>query len=141
MHPQERQLVRATWSALAADPDRLIGLFYDRMFALDPSLRLLTLGGDPTASGRTLMRTLGAAVANLERLEGIVANLHGDERHTTEYAALADGGVVGAALVWAVERALGPAAWTTPVRTAWHRCSALLARSQRPPVVAAARVA
>jgi hemoglobin-like flavoprotein len=141
MHTQERHLVRATWGALAADPDRLIGLFYDRLFALDPSLRLLTIGGDPMAYGHKLMHTLNMAVANLERLEGIVANLHPEERHTAEYAALADGGVVGAALVWAVERALGPTGWTTPVRSAWHRCCALLARSQRPPSVLAARVA
>jgi hemoglobin-like flavoprotein len=141
MHPQERQHVRATWSALAADPDRLIGPFYERLFTLDPSLRLLTLGGDPMAYGRTFIHTISVAVANLERREGIVAHLHGEERHTAEYAALGDGGVVGAALVWAVERALGPSAWTMPVRGAWHRCAALLARSQRPPVVPAARVA
>ena len=132
--------MRVTWGALAADPDRLIGLFYDRLFALDPSLRLLTLGGDPMAYGRTFIHTISVAVTNLEQMEGIVARLHGEERHTAEYAGLADGGVVGAALVWAVERALGPAAWTTPVRAAWHRCSALLARSQRPPLVPAARV-
>jgi len=135
MHSSERHLARATWAAASADPERLLGHFFDRLYLLDPSLRLLVIGEDPSVQGRTLLHTVGVAVMHLDRLDGIVARLHGD-------GDLDDGGVVGAALLWAVEQSLGPALWTPPVRVAWQHCVALLARSQRSPSVGrSARVA
>ncbi|MBV9881183.1 MAG: hypothetical protein JO180_11840 [Gemmatirosa sp.] len=133
MTATDRHLVRATWAALAGAADRLAAHFYDRLFDLDPSLRLLYLGADLVAHGRALMHAVGVAVANLERLDALVPR--------AETAGATPPGLVGEALVWAVECTLGPAACTPAVRIAWARCGALVAASQRRPPAAAARVA
>ena len=46
-------------------------LFYDRLFAVDPTLRPL-LKGDMAEQSRSLMRMIAVAVNGLDRLETIV---------------------------------------------------------------------
>src|SRR4051794_5405244 len=130
MNYYDRQVVRSTWAGVvtaAGAAERAAAHFYDRLFTLDPSLRLLFLGADLAAHGRALMHAVGVAVANLERLEGVVARLD---------ALSAPPGLVDDALLWAVERVLGPAC-TPTVRAAWSACCALLTGSQRVPNVTA----
>jgi hemoglobin-like flavoprotein len=133
MNAYERQVVRATWATCASARDYIVERFYERLIELAPTMRLLLLDFDFGTHRRALLHAVDVAVANLERLERLGEYADASWHHATDPAA--------AALLWAIERALGPYVWTPSVAAAWNRCCALIAHSQRQPLRAPARVA
>ena len=128
MHPTEIALVQASFRQVVPRADQAAALFYARLFELDPSLRAF-FRGDMTEQGRKLMAMIAAAVAGLEKIDALVPAVralgarHGGYGVTEDHYA-----TVGAALLWTLEKALGPE-FTPAVRAAWVSVYSLLANT------------
>ncbi len=128
MNPAEIALVKDSFRKVVPIADQAAALFYARLFELDPSLRRL-FRGDMTEQGRKLMAMIAAAVAALEKLDTLVPAVralgarHGGYGVTEDHYA-----TVGAALLWTLEKGLGPE-FTPEVRAAWVSVYSLLANT------------
>ncbi|MES2695940.1 MAG: globin family protein [Verrucomicrobiota bacterium] len=140
MSPSEVTLVKDSFRQIVPIADQAAALFYARLFELDPELRGL-FRGDMREQGRKLMTMIATAVASLERLEAIVPAVRQLGARHAGYGVTEDHyAAVGAALLWTLEKGLGPA-FTPAVREAWTTTYSLLANTmieaQRGAVVAA----
>ncbi len=126
MTPADQALVRASFAPVAAIAPQAAALFYDRLFALDPSLRAL-FKGDMARQGEKLMAMIGTAVANLDSLETIVPAVQDlGRRHAGYGVQPAHYDMVGAALLWTLGQGLG-AGFTPDVEAAWTQTYTILA--------------
>jgi hemoglobin-like flavoprotein len=119
MDTTQIMLVQETFAMVAPIAEQAAGLFYNRLFELDPNLRALFGETDMKEQGRKLMAMLGMVVQGLARfnqLEPAVADL--GRRHVGYHVRPTDYATVGVALVWTLEQGLGEA-FTTEVREAW----------------------
>jgi hemoglobin-like flavoprotein len=134
MTPETIGLVRASFANVIPVADEAAAVFYERLSALDPSLRRL-FADDLGPQKRALMATLRLAVEALDcpaELMPIVEEL--GVRHAGYGVRPDDYATAGSALLWTLEQALGPA-FTPAVRSAWAEAYALLAAT----MLAAAR--
>lgn len=118
MTPEEIKLVRATFAQLEPRRMEVAAMFYRRLFEIAPHLeRLFT--GDMTDQGAKVMGAIGVAVAGLDRLDEILPQVQDLGRRHAGYG-VEPGyyGVVGEALLWTLDEALGEA-FTPTVRDAW----------------------
>jgi hemoglobin-like flavoprotein len=128
MTPTEITLVKDSFRKLLPIAEQAAALFYARLFELDPSLRPM-FRGDLHEQGRKLMTMIATAVASLERLDQIVPAVRAlGARHAGYGIAEAHYATVGAALLWTLERGLGPE-FTPAVRDAWATTYSLLANT------------
>jgi hemoglobin-like flavoprotein len=126
----EIALVQGSFAHVLPIADAAAGLFYGRLFELDPELRPL-FRGDMMAQGRALMAMLKVAVAGLTRLDEIVPAVQLLGRRHAGYGVKDEHyATVGSALVWTLERGLG-AAFTSETRAAWIKVYALLAATMQ----------
>ncbi|MEO3429013.1 globin domain-containing protein [Pelagibius sp. CAU 1746] len=120
MTPEKKLLIRRTWEQAAAAGDTVAELFYDRLFEVDPPLRLLFVHSDMAAQRAKLLRALALAVASLDRLEALEPTLAELGRRHVGYGVRPHHyKVVGATLLWTLRRALGED-WTHDVEEAWR---------------------
>jgi nitric oxide dioxygenase len=127
MTPRQIELVRESFGRVAPIADVAATIFYDRLFALDPSVRRLFAATDMAAQRRSLMQTLAVVVANLDRLEGIVPAVEAlGRRHAGYGVSATDFETVGAALLDTLEIGLKPD-FTLETRDAWATAYGLLA--------------
>lgn len=111
-------LVKSNWSQVEPIADTAAGLFYGRLFELDPSLRRL-FKPDISDQKKKLMQTLGFAVAGLSNLQDLLPVVRQlGKRHAGYKVEEAHYDTVAAALLWTLEKGLGPA-WTPEAKTAW----------------------
>jgi hemoglobin-like flavoprotein len=123
-------LVRSTWEQVIPIADTAAGLFYGRVFELEPATRRL-FATDMSEQRRKLMQTLAVAVAALDKLETLRPALEGLGRRHVEYGVQDHHyDLGGAALLWTLEQGLGDA-FTGPVRDAWIEAYAALAAIMR----------
>lgn len=128
MTPSEITLVKDSFRKVQPIADQAAAIFYARLFELDPSLRPL-FRGDLEEQGRKLMTMIGMAVTSLDRLDTLVPTVrqlgarHGAYGVRNEHYA-----TVGTALLWTLEKGLGPA-FTPDVRAAWTTTYTLLANT------------
>ena len=61
MTPEQKTLVRKTWLKVAPNSQAAAGLFYDRLFELDPALRSMFAQTDMRAQKSKLVQALSAA--------------------------------------------------------------------------------
>lgn len=140
MTPHQKALVQQSFAAVAPIAEAAALLFYERLFALDPSMRAL-FRGDLTTQRRHLMTTLAVAVHGLDDLEALVpvvqalGRRHGGYGVRDEHYA-----TVGAALLWTLEFGLGEA-FTPEVRAAWEATYELLATTMQAAAASAAEAA
>ena len=126
MKPEEINLVRSTWAQVVPIKEQAAELFYGRLFALDPSLEPL-FKGDMKAQGQKLMAMIGTAVGGLTQPETILPALRDLGRRHVGYGVQAQHyDTVGAALLWTLEKGLGPA-FTPETRQAWAQTYDLVA--------------
>jgi hemoglobin-like flavoprotein len=126
--PAEIQLVKDSFRKIVPIADQAAALFYARLFELDPALRPL-FRGDMAEQGRKLMTMIATAVSALERLDAIVPAVRAlGIRHAGYQIADEHYATVGAALLWTLEKGLGPE-FTSEVRTAWITTYSLLANT------------
>ena len=105
-------------------------LFYDRLFALDPSLHPL-FKHDMARQRLKLMNRLQQAVAALDDFERIVPTLQNLGRDHAGYGVQdAHYATVGEALIWTLTQLLGDR-FTEEVRDAWLETYNLLSRVMR----------
>jgi hemoglobin-like flavoprotein len=118
MTPSQIQLVQSTLPFIVAEKDQVARLFYARLFQLDPALRDM-FSGDLTVQGQKMVTMLGTLIAGLNRPEQIVPLLSAlGQRHAGYGVRDEHYATVGAALLWTLERCLGPD-FTTDMRDAW----------------------
>jgi methyl-accepting chemotaxis protein len=130
-------LVQASFARVEPIADAAAAMFYERLFALDPSLVRL-FKGDRVAQGRKLMQMIGAAVrglGDLDRLVPVVRQL--GARHVGYGVQPAHYDTVGAALLWTLDKGLG-AAFTPDVRSAWTAVYGVLADTMQAAAAASA---
>jgi hemoglobin-like flavoprotein len=107
-------LVQESWKKLQPLADAAAELLYARLFALDPSLKVL-FKGDMRDQGRKVIVSAVQALGRRHAGYGV------EERH---YA------VVESALVWTLEQGLG-AGFTREVEDAWRTAYGVLATTMK----------
>jgi hemoglobin-like flavoprotein len=118
MQAQQIQLVRASFAAVQITVSQPGALFYDNLFAADPSLRNLFHSGI-AQQGERLMSMIGSALELLDRpaillpVLGQLGARHGGYGVKESHYA-----TVGTALIRTLEQGLG-VAFTDEVRQAW----------------------
>jgi nitric oxide dioxygenase len=128
MTPAEIHLVKDSFRRIVPIADQAAALFYARLFELDPALRHL-FRGDMREQGRKLMTMIATAVQSLEHLDTLVPAVRQLGARHAGYGVTPDHyAVVGAALLWTLEKGLGPA-FTPAVRDAWTSTYSLLANA------------
>jgi len=130
MTPRQVEVIRSNWARVEPISETAAGLFYDRLFELDPVIKRLFARTDMAAQRRILMQTFAVIISSL------------DEFHTLEPVIRALGQIhagygvreehydtVAAALLWTLDRGLGDAfddeaadAWAT----AYHAIASLM---------------
>lgn len=130
MTPQDVAIVKYTWEKVLPIQEQAAGLFYGRLFELDPSLRSL-FKGDMTEQGRKLMAMINTAINNLDRLDTVVPAVEDLGRRHVAYGVKDEHyDTVGAALLWTLEQGLGDA-FTDEVRGAWAETYGVLATTMK----------
>jgi hemoglobin-like flavoprotein len=126
MTPQQISLIQTSWSKVVPIQEAAAKLFYDRLFEMDPALKPL-FKGDMTEQGRKLMQVLNVVVNSLDRLEGLIPNVQELGRKHVGYGVKSEHyATVGAALLWTLDKGLGPA-FTPDTKDAWGTAYGVLA--------------
>jgi hemoglobin-like flavoprotein len=130
MTPEHIALVQRTFADVLPLADTAAALFYERLFTLDPALRVL-FHSDMQEQGRKLMTVLRLAVAGLSRLEALLPMVQQlGVRHRSYGVKDAHYATVGAALLWTLQQGLGER-FTPEVQAAWTSAYTLLADTMR----------
>jgi hemoglobin-like flavoprotein len=130
MNPEQVNLVKSSFGSLLPTAEEAGKLFYDRLFAVDPTLRPL-FKGDMAEQSRSLMRMIAVAVNGLDRLETIVPAVKAlGVRHAGYGVADAHYDTVGEALLWTLKQRLGES-FTPEISEAWTAAYGLLAQTMQ----------
>jgi len=113
----QQELVRTSFARLAVMPEVAGALFYERLFAANPSFRPL-FKNDMRVQGVKLMTMLAMVVYNLPE-PGQIRDLA--VRHVEYGVKLSDYDALREALLWTLEQALGED-FTPAVGEAWTVC-------------------
>jgi hemoglobin-like flavoprotein len=118
MTPDQVKLVQQSFSQVAPISDQAATLFYDRLFEVAPQVRSM-FPAEMTEQKKKLMATLAVVVNGLTDLPSILPAASALAKRHVAYGAKPDHyPVVGAALLWTLEKGLGQG-WTPDVATAW----------------------
>ena len=118
MTPEQIKLVQDSFAKVAPISETAAVLFYDRLFEVAPAVKSM-FPPDMTEQRRKLMATLAVVVNGLSNLESILPAASALAVRHISYGARAEHyPVVGAALLWTLEKGLGDA-WTPDVAAAW----------------------
>jgi hemoglobin-like flavoprotein len=118
MTPDQVKLVQASFAQVVPIADQAATIFYDRLFEIAPSVRPL-FKGDMAEQRRKLIAMLATVINGLGDLNSILPAASAlAKRHVGYGVNAAHYAVVGDALLWTLERGLGPA-WTKDVAAAW----------------------
>jgi len=125
MTPDQIARVQQSFATVAPIADQAAVMFYDRLFELAPAVKPL-FPSDMAEQRRKLMATLAIVVNGLSNLETILPAASAlATRHVAYGARPEHYPVVGAALLWTLEKGLGDA-WTEDVADAWTAAYTLL---------------
>jgi nitric oxide dioxygenase len=118
MMPEQIALVRQSFAKIEPAKEAAAALFYERLFAVDPSTRAL-FRGDMRSQRAKLMAAIAAVVRSLDRPEPMFDQLRALARRHVGYGVRESHyGSVGEALLWTLEQGLG-SEFTPAVRAAW----------------------
>ena len=118
MTPIQVDLVQTSFAKVAPIADTAAALFYGRLFEIAPELKPL-FHGDMAEQGRKLMMTLGVVVNGLKNMDAILPAAKALAiRHVGYGVKAADYAPVGEALIWTLDKGLGPD-FTAEVKNAW----------------------
>jgi nitric oxide dioxygenase len=127
MTPTQVGLIRESWAAVEPIADTAAGLFYGRLFELDPALERLFRRTDMVRQRQVLMGTLAVVVKTLDRIEELLPAVEAlGRRHAGYGVRESHYATVGEALLWTLEQGLGEA-FTPAVREAWTEAYGTLA--------------
>lgn len=126
MTPQQIELVQTSFRKVVPIAGTAADLFYDRLFETAPEVRAM-FPQDMKEQKAKLMGMLGTAVSNLHKLDEILPAVKAlGERHKGYGVTAAHYAPVGAALLWTLEKGLGPD-FTPEVKAAWTETYTALA--------------
>jgi hemoglobin-like flavoprotein len=118
MTDNQIHLVQSSFQALAPEAEAVANTFYNRLFTLQPTLRLM-FPLDLTDQKRKLMATLQVAISSLTKLDVLIPALTALGRKHAEYGVRDEHyNLVGAALLWTLEQHL-KGDFDAEVETAW----------------------
>ena len=118
MTPDQVKLVQQSFAKVAPISEAAAVLFYDRLFEIAPQVKAM-FPADMTEQRRKLMATLAAVVNGLGDLPSILPAASTLAKRHVGYGAKAEHyPVVGAALLWTLEKGLGDG-WTPQIAEAW----------------------
>lgn len=127
MTPTQVGLIRQSWAAVEPIADTAAGLFYGRLFELDPTLERLFRRTDMARQRQVLMGTLAVVVKTLDRIEELLPAVEAlGRRHAGYGVRESHYATVGEALLWTLEQGLGEG-FTPQVREAWTAAYGTLA--------------
>ena len=130
MNSEQIAAVQESWVAVEGISDQAAALFYEKLFAMDPSLESL-FKGDMQEQGKKLMSMIGVAVKGLSRLDTIVPAVQQlGIRHAGYGVKDADYDTVAGALLWTLEQGLGDA-FTADLKQSWTEAYVLLATTMK----------
>jgi nitric oxide dioxygenase len=117
----QQERVRTTFARLAVMPEVAGALFYERLFAANPSFRPL-FKNDMRIQGLKLMTMLAMVVYNLPEPGQVLPAIRDLAVRHVEYGVkLADYDALREALLWTLEQVLGKD-FRPSVRKAWTVC-------------------
>jgi hemoglobin-like flavoprotein len=126
MTPQQVELVQTSFKKVVPIAATAADLFYNRLFEIAPETRTLFPRDLAEQKGK-LMSMLGTAVTNLHKLDAILPAVKDlGQRHKGYGVTAAHYAPVGAALLWTLEKGLGPD-FTPEVKAAWTETYTALA--------------
>ena len=126
MTPQQIDLVQTSFKKVVPIAATAADLFYDRLFEIAPEVRPM-FPQDLKEQKVKLMSMLGTAVGSLHKLDTILPAVKAlGERHKGYGVSATHYAPVGAALLWTLEKALGPD-FTPEVKAAWTETYTALA--------------
>jgi hemoglobin-like flavoprotein len=118
MTPDQVGLVQDSFAKVAPISEQAAVIFYDRLFEVAPAVRLM-FPADMTEQRKKLMATLAVVVNGLGDLQSILPAASALAIRHVGYGAKPEHyPVVGAVLLWTLEKGLGEA-WTPDVAAAW----------------------
>ncbi|SHJ79991.1 nitric oxide dioxygenase [Bradyrhizobium lablabi] len=118
MTPDQVKLVQQSFAKVVPISDQAAVIFYDRLFEIAPAVKPMFTGDMAVQRGK-LMTMLGAVVKGLSNIESILPAASALAIRHVSYGAKAEHyPVVGAALLWTLEKGLGDG-WTPEVADAW----------------------
>ena len=118
MTPDQVKLVQQSFARVVPISEQAAAIFYDRLFEVAPQVKAM-FPADMTEQRKKLMATLAVVVNGLSNLESVLPAASAlATRHVAYGAKPAHYPVVGAALLWTLEKGLGEA-WTPDVAAAW----------------------
>jgi len=118
MTPQQVELVQTSFKKVVPIAATAADLFYNRLFEIAPETRAMFPKDLAEQKGK-LMSMLGTAVTNLHKLDTILSAVKDlGQRHKGYGVTAAHYAPVGAALLWTLEKGLGPD-FTPEVKAAW----------------------
>jgi hemoglobin-like flavoprotein len=119
MTPEREQLVRDTWKRFEPKAADHALYFYDKLFELDPETTAMFSRANMDLQRHRLMESLGMLIAELDDPEQLVTDLVVmGKRHVAYGVRDSDYDAAGVALLWTLEKALGPD-FTPEARAAW----------------------
>ncbi|MDG4854993.1 MAG: hemin receptor [Mesorhizobium sp.] len=127
MTPDQIRLVQDSFREVVPIKEAAAALFYEKLFAIDASLKGLFRATDMSRQGAKLMAALGFVVHGLSRAETILPAVQDLARRHVGYGVEEHHyPIVGQALIETLEAGLGEA-FTPQVREAWQAAYGLLA--------------
>ena len=130
MNRQQIDLVRQSFARLAPIAPQAAALFYDNLFAADPTLRTL-FQGSMARQGESLMAMIGRALGMLDHPSALLPALRSlGARHLRYGVKDSHYPTVGMALMKTLEQGLGDT-FTLEVQRAWLELYGVIARSMQ----------
>jgi len=118
MTPDQVTLVQQSFAKVAPISEAAAVMFYDRLFSIAPQVKPM-FPADMTEQRKKLMATLAVVVNGLDRLESVLPAASALATRHVGYGVKAEHyPVVGAALLWTLEKGLGEG-WTPDIAEAW----------------------
>jgi nitric oxide dioxygenase len=118
MTPDQVTLVQQSFARVAPISETAAVLFYDRLFEIAPSV-VPMFPTDMKEQRKKLMATLAVVVGGLSNLDSVLPAASALAKRHVSYGAKPEHyPVVGAALLWTLEKGLGDG-WTADVAAAW----------------------
>jgi len=118
MTSDDVELVQSTFEQVKPIGEAAAAQFYARLFEVAPEVRPL-FHGDMAEQGRKLIATLAVVVGSLHSLPAILPAVSALAKKHVSYGVKPEHyEAVGQALLWTLERGLGPA-WTPSAAAAW----------------------
>ena len=135
MIPKQKKLIQNSWALVVPMADQAAATFYQCLFEIDPSARVLFNTTDMVQQRKKLVQILGVAVSSLDNLGALSKTVEDLGRRHAGYGVTdAHYDSVGVALMWTLEQGLGQS-WTPEAAAAWKEVYGLLSgimRNARP---------